>query len=96
MEVLGIVSLILFFAITIGSIKGWIPQDILPIQTSLTLGAVLLWVLGLVFDHSLNIKNFAANIYLHPISAVIAGFLVAVFFSGSAGRYLWRPPHTLH
>jgi hypothetical protein len=85
MEVLGIVSLILFFAITIGSIKGWIPQDILPIQTSLTLGAILLWVLGLVFDHSLNVKNFSANIYLHPISAVIAGFLVAGALEAAGG-----------
>jgi hypothetical protein len=85
MEALGIVSIILFFFITIGSIKGWIPQDILPIQTSLTMGAVLLWVLGLAMDQSLTINNFAANIYLHPISAVIAGFLVAGALEAAGG-----------
>lgn len=85
MEILGVFSLIVFFGITIGSIKGWIPQDVLPIQTSLTLGAVFLWVLGLAFDDSLSARNFAANIYLHPISAVIAGFLVAGALEAAGG-----------
>lgn len=85
MEILGSISLLLFFAITIGSLKGWIPQHIVSIQTSLTLGAVLLWILGLVFGLPLNIKNFPANIYLHPITAVIGGFFVAGALEAAGG-----------
>ncbi|HNR12765.1 MAG TPA: hypothetical protein PKM59_05565, partial [Thermodesulfobacteriota bacterium] len=85
MEPLGIIALLIFLVIVVGSTKGIIPQDILPVQTALTLGALIIWMLGLVFGKPVEVRGIAANVYLHPLTAVIAGFLVAGALEAAGG-----------
>jgi len=75
--VLGVISLILFFIILLGSIRKWIPQDVLPLQSSLVLGALLLLGLALIFGQPFRPAQLLASTTLHPITATIAGFLLA-------------------
>ncbi|MBW1735266.1 MAG: hypothetical protein JRJ71_12925 [Deltaproteobacteria bacterium] len=92
---LGTVSLVLFFLILLASIRKWLPQDVLPLQSVLVLGSLLLLVLALVFGQPFRPAQLFAATTLHPITATIAGFLLAgaVETAGgfaAAGRILSR------
>jgi hypothetical protein len=81
--IVGVVSLVLFFGIIIASVLGIIPQDRLPIQPALILTTFI--IMGLAFiggTYDENVEAFglsalASTIIIHPITALIAGFLVA-------------------
>jgi len=77
LDLLGLIGLVMFFGVLIGSLKGWIPQDVLPVQSALVLTAFILVVIAFLFGKPIGIKDLMANIFLHPITALIGGFLVA-------------------
>lgn len=77
LDLLGLIGLVLFFGVLIASLRGWIPQDMLPVQSALMLTAFLLIILAFLFGKPVGLKEIQMNIYLHPITALIAGFLVA-------------------
>jgi hypothetical protein len=77
MDPLGLTGLLIFFGIIVASLRGWIPQDILPIQSALILSSIILVILAFVSGKAVGIKDLMANMYLHPITALIAGFIVA-------------------
>ncbi|NIP33802.1 MAG: hypothetical protein GWN18_02630, partial [Thermoplasmata archaeon] len=80
---IGAISLILFFGVIIASVLGIIPQDRLPVQPALLLTTFI--IMGLAYigstqDDSVahfNLTQLASTIIIHPITALIAGFLVA-------------------
>jgi hypothetical protein len=80
---IGAVSLILFFGVIIASVLGIIPQDRLPVQPALILTTFI--IMGLAYigstqDDSVahfNLTQLSSTIIIHPITALIAGFLVA-------------------
>ena len=77
MELLGLFGLLVFFGVIIASLKEWIPQDVLPVQSALILTTLFLVVIAALFGQPINLKELSANIYIHPITALLAGFLVA-------------------
>ncbi len=77
MELLGIFGLLVFFGVIIASLKEWIPQDILPVQSALILTTLLLVTIAAIFGSPVSLKELTANIFIHPITALLAGFLVA-------------------
>ena len=77
MEILGLIGLLVFFGVIIASLRGWIPQHILPVQSALILSSFGLAIIALVFGKPFSLVDVTANIFLHPITALIAGFLVA-------------------
>jgi hypothetical protein len=80
---IGAVSLILFFGVIIASVLGIIPQDRLPVQPALILTTFIIMglaYLGSTTDDSVahfNLTQLSSTIIIHPITALIAGFLVA-------------------
>ncbi len=80
---IGAISLLLFFGVIIASVLGIIPQDRLPVQPALLLTTFI--IMGLVYigstqDESVahfGLTNLASTIIIHPITALISGFLVA-------------------
>ena len=77
LSLLGLIGLLLFFGVIIASLRGWIPQDVLPVQSALMLTTLLLVILAALFGKPINLKDITSNIFLHPITALIGGFLVA-------------------
>jgi hypothetical protein len=77
MEPLGIFGLLVFFGVIIASLKEWIPQDVLPVQSALILTTLLLVIIATLSGSPVSLKELSANIYMHPITALLAGFLVA-------------------
>jgi hypothetical protein len=77
MELVGMLGLLIFFGVIIASLKEWIPQDVLPVQSALILTTLLLVVIATLFGNLVSLKDLSANIYIHPITALLAGFLVA-------------------
>ncbi|MBD3388003.1 MAG: hypothetical protein GF416_03045 [Candidatus Altiarchaeales archaeon] len=77
MDLLGLTGLIIFFGVIVASLRGWIRQDILPIQSALILSSIVLVVLAFMSGNSVGVRELMSNLYLHPITALIAGFLVA-------------------
>jgi hypothetical protein len=80
---IGAISLILFFGVIIASVLGIIPQDRLPVQPALILTTFI--IMGLAYigstqDSSVasfSITQLSSTIIIHPITALISGFLVA-------------------
>jgi hypothetical protein len=81
--IIGLIALILFFAVIVASLLGFIPQDRLPIQSALVLTAFIIAILafiGNVLDPSIRQIGFIdliGMIIIHPITALAAGFLAA-------------------
>jgi hypothetical protein len=80
---IGLIALILFFAVIVASLLGFIPQDRLPIQSALVLMTFVITVLafiGNLLDPSITLIGFndlIGQIIVHPITALAAGFLAA-------------------
>lgn len=80
---IGAVSLILFFGVIIASVLGIIPQDRLPIQPALILTTFIIMGLAYIGStqddsvSSFNLTQLASTIIIHPVTALISGFLVA-------------------
>jgi len=77
MELLGLFGLLIFFGVIVASLKEWIPQDVLPIQSALILTALFLITIAFLFGKSVTLKELSSTIFIHPITALLAGFLVA-------------------
>lgn len=81
--IVGVLALFIFFFIIIASTLGWIPQDRLPIQPALVLATFVIvaiaFIGGTIDDHveRFGPQQLAAKIIIHPISALISGFLAA-------------------
>ncbi len=81
--IVGTISRLLFFGVIIASVLGVIPQDRLPVQPALLLTTFIIMGLayiGSTYDDSValfNLSQLSATIIIHPITALIAGFLVA-------------------
>jgi hypothetical protein len=78
------ISLIIFFLVIVASLRGWIKQSILPIQSTLLLASILIALLAFI-KGGFTIKDIMANTFIHPITATIAGFLVAGALEASGG-----------
>jgi len=80
---IGAISLILFFGVIIASVLGIIPQDRLPVQPALILTTFIIMGLayiGSTVDDSVahfSLSQLSSTIIIHPITALISGFLVA-------------------
>jgi hypothetical protein len=80
---IGLIALILFFAVIVASLLGFIPQDRLPIQSALVLMTFIITVLAFIgnaLDPSITLIGFndlIGQIIIHPITALAAGFLAA-------------------
>lgn len=82
---LGGISLAIFFFLLVASFQKWIRQDVLPLQSVLVLGALLLCALALVFGHDFRLAQLFTAATLHPITATIAGFLLAGAVDAAGG-----------
>ncbi len=80
---IGLIALILFFSAIIFSLLGYIPQDRLPIQSTLivmTFVIVFIAWLGHQIDSdsgTIGAMDLDGQIIIHPITALVAGFLCA-------------------
>ena len=77
LDLLGLIGLMMFFGVLIASLKGWISQEVLPVQSALVLTSFILVIVAFLFGNPIGMKELMANIFLHPITALIGGFLVA-------------------
>ncbi len=81
--VIGLIALILFFAVIVASLLGFIPQDRLPIQSALVIMTFIIAALAFIghqLDDSIGQIGFIdleGMIIIHPITALAAGFLAA-------------------
>jgi len=85
MDPVGIFALSLFIIVVFASIKEWIPQRVLPIQTALLLTAVVIVAVGLIFGERITAGEFVTMTSLHPITATIAGFIFAGSLKSAGG-----------
>lgn len=85
MDPVGTIALAIFLFAVVGSIRGWIPQRVLPIQTALLLAAVIITVAGLAFGEKIRFGEFVTATSLHPITATIAGFIFAGALKSAGG-----------
>ncbi|SDT84269.1 hypothetical protein [Desulfobacula phenolica] len=81
----GIISLILFFLILLSSFRQWIRQDVLPLQSVLVLGSIALVAMAMIFKPEFRISQFFSAATLHPITATLAGFLLAGSVDAAGG-----------
>ena len=82
---LGLISLIVFILLLVASFRRWIRQDVLPLQSLLVLGSLLILALALLFGKTLRTAQFFTAATLHPITATIAGFLLAGAVDAAGG-----------
>ena len=67
------------------TIKGWIPQRYLTVQTTLLWTGILIILIGLLFGIIPHFSSMASMTNLHPITATIAGFILAGALKASGG-----------
>jgi len=82
---LGAISLIFFILIMVASVRKWVRQDVLPLQSLLVIGSLILVGLSFLFNHSFDHSRFFAATSLHPITATIAGFMLAGAVESAGG-----------
>ncbi len=85
MDPIGSIALAIFILTVFGSIKGWIPQRVLPIQTALLVAAVIITAVGFLFGKAVRPGEFITATSLHPITATIAGFIFAGALKSAGG-----------
>lgn len=82
---MGLISLVIFILVLVASLRGWLPQDVLPLQSVLVLTTLALLGLALVFQQPFHPAELIAATTLHPITATIAGFLLAGAVEAAGG-----------
>ncbi|MBI1752800.1 MAG: hypothetical protein HY014_14610 [Acidobacteria bacterium] len=85
MTILGAMALALFLGACLASIRGWIPQRALTLQTTLLLVAALIVILRLAFGKPPAFGEILGGTSLHPITATVAGFLLAGALQAAGG-----------
>lgn len=81
----GALSLGWFFILMLASVRLWIPQRILTLQSVLLGGALLLLVLAKVFGTHVHLPVLLTTTTLNPITATIGGFLLAGAVEAAGG-----------
>ncbi len=76
-NLLGALSLGIFFILMIASVRLWIPQRLVTLQSMLLVGALLLIALALAFGVPVRPPVLLTTTTLNPITATIAGFMLA-------------------
>jgi hypothetical protein len=84
-SILGFTSLVIFVLVILASLRGWVPQDIIPLQSVLVLTTLALLGLALLFHQPFRPEELLAATTLHPITATIAGFLLAGAVEAAGG-----------
>ncbi len=77
MTVSGIIALIIFFGTILASLKGWISQRLFPMQVALLMASLLIVIIGFALGERANPSVIITGTFLHPITATIAGFILA-------------------
>lgn len=85
LSVVGTVSLAWFFLLMVGSVRSWIPQRLLTLQTVLMLGALVLLGLALASGLRVHPPALLATTTLNPITATIGGFILAGAVEAAGG-----------
>lgn len=84
-SLLGALSLGWFFVLMLASVQQWIPQRALTFQSVLLIGALLLLGLALLFGVQVHVPVLLTATTLNPITATIAGFLLAGAVEAAGG-----------
>jgi hypothetical protein len=82
---IGVVAVMIFVGVLVASVRGWIPQRVLPIQAALLLVAVVVTAIALIAGRRPAFGNFMSVTNLHPITATIAGFVFAGALKAAGG-----------
>ena len=82
---MGAITLILFFGLMIASARKWIPQQLLPLQSVMVLGTVLILLLSLAAGLPLTRGALFSVTTLHPVTATLAGFMLAGVVEAAGG-----------
>lgn len=82
---IGKIALLIFFLVLIATVRGWISQRYLTIQSSLILTCVLIIIVGFLFGIYPDFDELASLTNLHPITATIAGFITAGALKAAGG-----------
>ncbi len=89
----GIIALIIFFGTIFLSLKGLISQRLFPMQVALLIASMLIMIVGFILGGKINLSLIIIGTFLHPITATIAGFILAGALKGagafeSAARWI--------
>ena len=68
-----------------GTLKGWISQRYFTVQTTLLWTGILIMILGWLMGKTPDFTSMASMTNLHPITATIAGFIVAGALKAAGG-----------
>ena len=82
---LGIIALVIFFFALTATVKGWISQKYLPIQSTLILSGLLIIIIGIFWGKYPDLDEISSMTNFHPITATIAGFMVAGALKAAGG-----------
>ncbi|CCK79457.1 MULTISPECIES: hypothetical protein [Desulfobacula] len=82
---MGMAALFFFLFLLLASFRQWIRQDVLPLQSILVLGSLVLVVMAMVFNVEFRVSQIFSAATLHPITATIAGFLLAGAVDAAGG-----------
>lgn len=83
--IIGKLALLLFFSALVGTLKGWISQRYFTVQTTLLWTCILIMILGWLMGKTPDFSSMASMTNLHPITATIAGFIVAGALKAAGG-----------
>ncbi len=83
MTVSGVIALIIFFGTIFLSLKGWISQRLFPMQVALLIASMLIMIIGFILGGKINLSLIVIGTFLHPITATIAGFILAGALKGA-------------
>lgn len=82
---MGIFTLCIFFGLLAASARKWIPQQALPLQSLLVLAALAFLALSLLAGKPVTRGTLFSVTTLHPITATLAGFLLAGTVEAAGG-----------
>ncbi|HNU91943.1 MAG TPA: hypothetical protein PKO25_08725 [Spirochaetota bacterium] len=85
MDLTGAIALGIFLLTLVASIRGWIPQRVLPIQSALLAASALIALVGILSGAPLNWGDLISYTSIHPVTATIAGFVFAGALRAAGG-----------
>ncbi|MDI9425712.1 MAG: hypothetical protein QM472_12830, partial [Spirochaetota bacterium] len=85
MDLTGAIALGIFLLTLVASIRGWIPQRVLPIQSALLAASALIALVGILSGVPLNWGDLISYTSIHPVTATIAGFVFAGALRAAGG-----------
>lgn len=85
MDITGVPALGIFLLTLVASIRGWIPQRVLPIQSALLAASVLIALVGIFSGVPIHWGDLISYTSIHPVTATIAGFVFAGALRAAGG-----------